>query len=338
MLQIIKTIDKFLSPLTTNYANIIALIGLIASVLCIVQLFIPCIKNVFNKSETNINSETNIITVFSSPGCIAVIILFTTAIFFYSVLCAIMSNNNPQTPNPNPTQVITCAPTTNIENSPTPAQFFTQVPTIVPTPTLTQTVIPTQTITPIPTSTVKNIITPTPKISSTDMLKHTIKLIMESTPKISPADMLKQNYSAINNKKFEEAYNLRSKFRKSKTTYKEFYNIWKNNNCISLKETETLYQTDKKAKVKIKLYSEDTNPDTGEISKIYYSGVVYLINEDNTWKIDDSDIKKSYTVPVPTSKPEKPIPIEEPLKSIPTEVYVEPIPTKIQDNPTPVIF
>jgi len=103
-------------------------------------------------------------------------------------------------------------------------------------------------------------------------------------------DILKQNYIAINDKEFQEAYNLRSKSYKSKTSYEAYYDIWKTNITIRLLETEILEQSDKRAKVKIKLYSEDNALGSEQINKAIYNGVVYLINEDGNWKIGGVDI------------------------------------------------
>ena len=121
----------------------------------------------------------------------------------------------------------------------------------------------------------------------------TITPDISKTIKSSIEDILKQNYTAINNRDFKEAYNLRSKSYKSKTSYEAYYDIWKTNITIRLLEAEILEQSDKRAKAKIKLYSEDNTLGSEQINKAIYNGIVYLINEDGNWKIGGVDINSS---------------------------------------------
>lgn len=183
--------------------------------------------------------------------------------------------------------------------------------------------------------------------------------VVNDTP---PMDILKQNYSAINNKNFEEAYNLRSKGGKGKyKSYDDFYKNWKNNITISLKEAEVLYQSKEKAKIKVRLYSEDNDEKSDKIIKAYYEGVIYLSKEEGQWKMDEANISSIDRILTPSAPAS--IPTEEQLISVPTEhsqkvsvptkppnnltpVYeVEledgrkvPVPTEPSNNPTPVIF
>ncbi|HPZ10023.1 MAG TPA: zinc ribbon domain-containing protein [Candidatus Eremiobacteraeota bacterium] len=188
------------------------------------------------------------------------------------------------------------------QNNPTPIDHSSNFTPPLPTSEAINTIPTSEPVnnnpTPFPTAeSVNNNVTPetgvyinlTP-VDELPKITPTISPNIIKSIKSSPVDILKQNYAAINNREFEEAYNLRSKSYRSKTSYEEYYDIWKTNITISLKETEILEQSDQRAKIRIKLYSEDKDKNSEQTDKALYSGVIYLINEDGNWRIDRVDI------------------------------------------------
>ncbi len=103
-------------------------------------------------------------------------------------------------------------------------------------------------------------------------------------------DLLDKHYTAINNKKFKDAYNCRSKEWQSAHSYDEFYSNWESNITIGIRDLEILSQTEKRAEVKIELYSVD---DTGNGNKTgIYTGTVWMINEKGDWKINEVQVNE----------------------------------------------
>jgi len=122
------------------------------------------------------------------------------------------------------------------------------------------------------------------------LLEPTADITYESPE--DPLSIVEENYDAINDKDFKRAYGFRSNDWRLKNSYEDYYKLWKTNIVISLKEAEILYQSEEKAKIKIRLYSEDNDYNTGKISRAYYNGSVYLIKEKGEWKISEVNVEK----------------------------------------------
>ncbi|MEQ8168433.1 MAG: protein kinase, partial [Candidatus Eremiobacterota bacterium] len=103
-------------------------------------------------------------------------------------------------------------------------------------------------------------------------------------------ELINKNFDAISKKKFQEAYNLRSKRVKSIVSYREFCRNWENNKIIKIESIKVLKEEkDKNSDVEVILISSDLMKD-GKIFKGKYKGIYHLILEKESWKIDDSKV------------------------------------------------
>ncbi len=109
---------------------------------------------------------------------------------------------------------------------------------------------------------------------------------------LSPSEVLRENYMAIKDKDFKKAYEFRSSKWKKKNSYERFYEVWSPNIDIALSDVEIISETGSSAKLKFRLYSEDTDSVSGEIYKAFYRGSVFLIKEGGEWKIDEIEAEK----------------------------------------------
>lgn len=107
-----------------------------------------------------------------------------------------------------------------------------------------------------------------------------------------PLECLIENYRSIIDRDFEKSYNLRSDKWKKENPYEDYRKNWETNVTIELMEKEILSQGDEKGEIKIKLYSEDRDPVSGEITKGHYKGIANMVKEKGEWKIDTIKVIK----------------------------------------------
>jgi len=108
----------------------------------------------------------------------------------------------------------------------------------------------------------------------------------------NPLTAIDYNYSAIREKKFEEAYKLRSNRVRQSTSYKKFYENWSSNVSISLTNKKLLSNNGNTAVINVDLLSTDINkPDSQQLT-LCYGGKVIMIKANNMWYYDDAKISE----------------------------------------------
>ncbi|GMU54521.1 MAG: hypothetical protein AMXMBFR33_36670 [Candidatus Xenobia bacterium] len=96
-------------------------------------------------------------------------------------------------------------------------------------------------------------------------------------------------YELIDDDRFEEAYALRSRRSRERTSLAEFTSTWSNNNSVAVEKLEVLKQNAGSARVRLRMLADDFDRARGASAVTPYIGKVNLVFEEGRWRYDGGD-------------------------------------------------
>jgi hypothetical protein len=96
-------------------------------------------------------------------------------------------------------------------------------------------------------------------------------------------------YELIDGDRFEEAYALRSRRSRERTSLAEFTSTWSNNNSVAVEKLEVLKQNAGSARVRLRMLADDFDRARGASAVTPYIGKVNLVLEEGRWRYDGGD-------------------------------------------------
>jgi len=118
-----------------------------------------------------------------------------------------------------------------------------------------------------------------------------VNVRLKPVPRPDPIAMLSRYYQLLNSDQFEQAYSLRSRDSRAKTSQRAFLQVWDNNRSIQLLDAVVISDNTNRKQVKVRLLADDLDRRTGQSKPTYYRGTVNLRFEDEAWRYDGGDFR-----------------------------------------------